>query len=116
MSDDRGSRQSVINVNMPTIETLYLSYMPFLEGGGIFVKTNRTFGIGDEVFLLVTFLEETARIGVTGKVAWINAKSSAGRPIGVGIQFTGNEGAQLQKKIEAHLAGILEGDRPTYTL
>ena len=36
--------------------------------------------------------------------------------MGVGIQFSGVEGANLQKKVEAQLAGYIRADQLTNTM
>lgn len=96
---------------------LHSSYMPFIKGGGIFIPTEKSFELGDEVFLLLTVMEDPERFAITGKVVWINYRTTpGGRQMGVGIQFSGAEGASLQKKIEALLAGYARADQPTNTM
>ena len=96
---------------------LHSSYMPFVKGGGIFIPTEKTFELDDEVFLLLTILDDPERFAITGKVVWINYRTTpGGRQMGVGIQFSGVEGANLQKKIEAQLVGYLRADQPTNTM
>jgi type IV pilus assembly protein PilZ len=73
--------------------------------------------LGDEVFLLLSLLDEPQRYPVTGKVVWINPPNAlGGRRSGIGIQFTGQEGSAMQKKIETYLAGALQSDRPSDTM
>ena len=96
---------------------LHSSYMPFVKGGGIFIPTEKTFELGDEVFLLLTILDDPERFAITGKVVWINYRTTpGGRQMGVGIQFSGVEGASLQKKVEAQLAGYIRADQLTNTM
>lgn len=111
-------RQSVMNMAIRDKNSLYAAYMPFIKNGGIFISTNKLLELGDEVFLLLTLLDDSERHPVTGKVVWINPTSMGGRPTGIGIQFnSGDNGNTLvQKKIETYLAGFKSGDRPTYTL
>ncbi len=110
-------KQGVMSLAIRDKSTLYASYMPFLKNGGIFIPTDKAFELGDEVFLLLSLMEEPERFPVTGKVVWITPKGSlGGRPQGIGIQFGGNEGAMVQKKIETYLAGGLNSDRPTNTM
>ncbi len=96
---------------------LHSNYMPFIKGGGIFIPTEKTFELSDEVFLLLTLLDDPERFAITGKVIWINHRTTpAGRQMGVGIQFGGADGSRLQKKIEALLAGYTRADQPTNTM
>jgi len=111
-----GASQGVITTVLPDINALYLSYMPYLKNGGVFVPSDKKYRIGDEVFLLLSLLDDPQRHGITGRVVWVNARPSGMRPVGIGVQFVGPEGAVMQQKIEAHLADILESDRPTHTL
>jgi type IV pilus assembly protein PilZ len=67
--------------------------------------------------LLLTLLEDPERFAITGKVVWINGRTTpGGRMMGVGIQFSGIEGANLQKKIESLMAGYTRADQSTNTM
>jgi type IV pilus assembly protein PilZ len=110
-------RQGVMSLAIRDKNALYAAYMPFLKSGGLFISTHKPFELGDEVFVLVSLLEETERFPVTGKVVWITPEAALGnRPVGIGIQFTGFEGDTLQKKIETYLAGSQKSGRPTSTM
>jgi type IV pilus assembly protein PilZ len=66
---------------------------------------------------LLTLLDDPERFAITGKVVWINSRTTpGGRQIGVGIQFSGAEGANLQKKIASLMAGYTRADQPTNTM
>ena len=96
---------------------LHSNFMPFVKSGGIFIPTERSFELSDEVFLLLTLLEDPERFAITGKVVWINYRTTpGGRQVGVGIQFGGADSVRLQKKIEALLAGYTRTDQPTNTM
>ncbi len=110
-------RQGVISLAIKDKAMLHSSYMPFVKGGGIFITTEKTFELGDEVFLLLTLLDDPERFAITGKVVWINSRTTpGGRQMGVGIQFSGIEGTTLQKKIDALLGGYTRSDQPTNTM
>ena len=110
-------RQGVISLSIKDKGMLHSNYMPFVNGGGFFIPTEKAFELGDEVFLLLTLLDDPERFAITGKVVWINHRTTpGGRAMGVGIQFGGMEGASLQKKIEAQLAGYLRASQPTNTM
>ncbi len=110
-------RQGVISLAIKDKAMLHASYMPFVKGGGIFITTEKSFELGDEVFLLLTLIDDPERFAITGKVVWINYRTTpGGRQMGVGIQFGGAEGASLQKKIDALLAGYTRNDQSTNTM
>lgn len=95
---------------------LYAAYMPFVQGGGLFIPTNRAYKLGDEVFMLLSLMEEAEKIPVAGKVVWITPKGAQGnRVAGVGVQFNAQDNTAL-RKIETYLAGSLESDRSTHTM
>jgi type IV pilus assembly protein PilZ len=116
MATPKAPKQGVITLALKTKNELFSCYMPFLKNGGLFVPTNRGFELGDEVFLLLTLMDDPQRHPVTGKVIWITPRASGNKPVGIGIQFSGNESVNVQKKIETHLAGAMQSDRPTCTM
>lgn len=110
------SRASVLSLTIKDKSALFAAYMPFLRGGGLFIPTNRSYKMGEEVFMLLTLLEENEKVPVAGKVAWITPVGAQGnRAAGVGIQFSEKEDL-ARTKIEAMLGGILNSDRPTHTM
>ncbi|AXI02790.1 PilZ domain-containing protein [Aquirhabdus parva] len=106
----------IINYPIRDLQTLYSSYMPFVQGGALFVPSNRTFPLGEEVFVVVTLPESTERTPLTGKVVWVTHRTQGTRPAGFALQLAGEEGQKLKILIEKALAGLLNSDRPTYTL
>lgn len=116
------TKSSVIPLSIKDKDTLYRSYMPFLTEGGLFIPTNRPYELGDDVFVILTLMEERQKFPITGRVVWLVPRPAAGRPAGIGIHFmTPNPEAQnqnqlAQKKIETYLGGALKVDRPTYTM
>ena len=112
------ARQGILTLALKDKAALYSAYMPFLRSGGLFVATPKRYALGDEVFMLVTLPESTERLPVAGKVAWITPVGAQGnRPAGIGVQFAETaEGEMVKGKIEALLAGLLQGERPTHTM
>ena len=95
---------------------LYGAYMSFLQNGGLFVPTTRPYRLGDEVFLLLTLMDELERLPVAGRVVWVTPKGAQGnRQTGIGIEFS-DEDVTLIAKIENYLAGSLTSERVTHTL
>lgn len=112
------ARQGILSLAIKDKAALYNAYMPFVKGGGIFVPTPKKYGIGDEVFILLTLLEDKDRLPVAGKVCWVTPQGSQGnRTAGIGVQFNDSvEGESVRGKIETLLAGILNADKPTHTM
>ena len=95
----------------------YLAYMPFVTNGGLFVPTNSSYNLGDEIFMLLSIMEDEERIPVAGRVIWITPKGAQGkRKAGIGVQFSDQDQGNTQKRIENYLAGALGGDKLTHTL
>lgn len=110
------SRNGILSLTIKDKAVLYSAYMPYLEGGGLFVPTNKPYSIGDEVFMLLSLMDEPEKIPIAGKVVWVTPKGAQGnRTAGIGVQFS-EQDATANSKIENHLAGSLESDRPTHTM
>lgn len=111
-------RPDVISLNLKAKNALYAAWMPLLKGGGLFMETQKTHQLGDEVLIVLTYLEEPAKLPITAKVVWINPPHTTGnRPQGVGVQLPDNDmGKDLKKKIEGVLAPVAKSDRATHTL
>jgi len=110
-------RPSVISLAIREKAALYAAYMPFVQGGALFVPTNRPARLGDDLYLILTLLDDPNKYAVPGKVVWITPAGSTGRQQGLGIQFARNEsGEQLRDRIEALIGGALKSSRPTHTL
>lgn len=112
-----GTQPGIITLNLKDKSALYVSYMPFIKNGGLFIPTAKEYRLGDEVFILLTLLDSAERLPVAGKVVWVTPRAAQGkRAQGIGVQFSTQDGGITQKKIEAILAGALAADRPTHTL
>ena len=112
----QGGRNGILSLTIKDKAVLYSAYMPFLRHGGLFVPTNKTYKVGDEVFMLLNLMDEPDKIPIAGKVVWITPKGAQGkRTAGIGVQFS-EEDAIANSKIENHLAGSLDSDRPTHTM
>ena len=113
-----GSRQGILSLAIKDKGALFNAYMPFARGGGLFVPTAKRYSLGDEVFILLTLMDEKDRLPVAGKVIWITPAGAQGNRIaGIGVQFNeSSEGETARTKIESILAGILTQERPTHTM
>jgi type IV pilus assembly protein PilZ len=112
-----GGRQGILSLTIKDKSALYAAYMPFIKNGGLFIPTNKTYQLGDEVFMLLTLMEETEKLPVAGTIVWITPKGAQGnRAAGIGVQFSDQDGGNARNKIETYLAGALTADRPTHTM
>ena len=111
-------RPDVISLNLKGKSALYAAWMPLLKGGGLFMQSTKDHKLGDEILLVLTFLDEGTKIPLSGTVAWINPPHAQGnRPQGVGIRLPDTDvGKELKKKIEGILAPVAKSDRATHTL
>jgi type IV pilus assembly protein PilZ len=111
-------RPSVVALNLKGKSALYAAWMPLLKGGGLFMQSTKVHHLGDEVLVVLQFLDEPVKLPLTGKVVWVNPPHAAGsRPQGIGIQLPdGVVGVELKKKIEGILAPVAKSDRVTHTV
>ncbi len=88
MAEQPKPNQSVLSFSLKDKNSLYASYMPFVQGGGIFIPTTREYEMGQEVFMLLNLMTETERLPINGKVVWKTPVGSDGyRSAGIGVQF-----------------------------
>jgi len=110
-------RQGIMSLAIKDKGSLYAAYISFVEGGGIFIPTNKSYTLGEEIFMLLTLMEETEKMPVVGRVIWVNPKGAQANSVpGIGVQFTDEDGKTVRNKIETYLAGALNSDRMTHTM
>lgn len=111
------AKPGVLSLAIKEKAALYAAYMPFIKGGGLFIPTNKTYKLGEEVFMLLSLLDDPNKLKVVGTVAWITPVTQGGRPQGIGVQFSAQDGGtEARNKIEALLGGVLKSSRPTHTM
>ncbi len=111
-----GPRNGILSLTIKDKSVLYAAFMPFIKNGGLFIPTNKSYKLGDEVFMLLNLMDEPEKIPVAGKVVWITPKGAQGsRAAGIGVQFNESDNT-AHNKIETYLAGALKSDRPTHTM
>jgi type IV pilus assembly protein PilZ len=94
------NKPGLLTLTIKDKSALYLAYMPFVRNGGLFIPTNSSYQLGDEVFMLLNLMGENEKIPVAGR----------------GVQFSEQDRGNTQKRIETYLAGALGGDKPTHTI
>ncbi|AFT70993.1 MULTISPECIES: PilZ domain-containing protein [Alloalcanivorax] len=111
-----GGRSGILSLSIKDKAALYAAYMPFIGNGGLFVPTEKAYQLGEEIFLLLSIMDEPEKIPVAGRVVWITPRGAQGnRSAGIGVQFSDQDDT-ARRTIENHLAGSLQSDRPTHTM
>lgn len=104
-----------LTYQIPNVRELHLSYMPFVDGGGVFIPTGLIFSLGDIIQVTLTVIEEKNTFTFSGKVVWITPEGAQNRTVvGVGVQLCGPEGGAVRSLIENILQDI-DSDESTYT-
>ena len=111
-------RPAVLSLAIKEKAALYAAYMPFLKNGGLFVPTNKPYKTGDEIYLILSLMEDAAKYPIAGKVVWITpAGANNSKAQGVGVHFPADETGQRAKaRIEDILGAALRSSRATHTL
>ena len=84
-----GGKKTMIALTIRDKVVLHNYYMPFIKNGGMFIANRTEYDLEDDVFILLSLMDEAEKIPVAGKVVWI-ARSGVKSPHipGVGIQFS----------------------------
>ena len=117
-SSPQAPRPSVLSLAIKEKAALYAAYMPFLKNGGIFVPTNKSYKIGDEIYLILALMDDPNKYPIAGKVAWITpAGANHNKAQGIGVHFPDDEtGQRARQRIEEILGAALRSSRATHTL
>lgn len=111
------ARPGMLSLSIKDKSSLYAAFMPFVKNGGLFIPTDKIYNLGDEVFMLLTLMDDSERLPVAGKIIWMTPKGAQGnRAHGIGVQFASQDKGVTRGKIETHLAGALKSDRITHTM
>lgn len=94
---------------------LNLSYMPFLEEGGLFVPTSQPLALGERVFVDLHLPGKTDAMKIEGKVVWITPSNALHHVVpGVGVKFAGGNAPTIKAQIEGLLDTSVEVGGYTY--
>jgi type IV pilus assembly protein PilZ len=112
------ARPSVLSLPIKEKAALYAAYMPFLANGGIFVPTNKSYKVGDEIYLILTLMDDPTKYPIAGKIAWVTPPAANNNKAqGIGVHFSADESGQRVKlRIEELLGAALRSSRATHTL
>ncbi len=111
-------RAGMLSLSIKERTALYAAYLPFVKRGGLFIPTNRPYQMGDQVYMLLTLMDDPNKLPISGKVVWITPAGAQGnRQQGIGVQFEDNEGSNaVRGKIEGILGNAMKSTRHTHTL
>ena len=111
-------RPSVLSLNINSKSALYAAYMPLLRNGGIFIPTTRNYAMGDEVFMLLSLMDDPAKLPIAGTVVWITPVGAQNNKAqGIGVHFKDDDsGIEARRRIEGLLGGVMQSGRPTHTI
>jgi type IV pilus assembly protein PilZ len=117
-STPQAPRPSVLSLAIKEKAALYAAYMPFLNNGGIFVPTTKPYKIGDEIYLILSLMDDPNKYPIAGKVVWITPAGAANNKAqGIGVHFPSDEsGERARLRIEEILGAALRSSRATHTL
>lgn len=111
------ARPSVLSLNINSKSALFAAYMPYLKRGGLFIPTTRRYALSDEVFMLISLLEETEKMPIAGAVVWVTPPGAQNsKTQGIGVHFSDDESGQAARvRIETILRGHPPG-KQTHTI
>jgi len=110
-------KPGVLSLAIKEKAALYAAYMPFLVGGGLFIPTTKSFKVGEEVFMLLSLIDDPVKLKVVGQVVWITPTTQGSKPQGIGVQFHEKSGGmEARLKIEGLLGNALKSSRATHTM
>lgn len=112
------ARPSVLSLPIKEKAALYAAYMPFLTNGGIFVPTNKPYKLGDDIYLILTLMDDPTKYPIAGKIVWITPPgANHNKAQGIGVHFSSDEsGQRVKARIEELLGAALRSTRATHTL
>lgn len=111
------AKQGILSLTIKDKSALYAAYMPFIDNGGLFIPTTKPYQLGDEVFMLLTLMDDKEKMPIAGRVVWLTPRGAQGnRTAGIGVQFSELDKGQTRTKIENHLAAALKSERQTHTM
>ena len=114
----RANRPSVLSLPIREKAALYAAYMPFLTNGGIFVPTSKPYKLGEEIYLILSLMDDVTKYPIAGKIAWITPAGANNNKVqGIGVRFSADEsGMRVRQRIEELLGAAMGSSRATHTL
>lgn len=107
---------NILKINVTSLSDLAKIYVRQFKFGGVFVGGKFDFGLGDEVFLIISLPENSEPCAVGGRVCWIAPASAVGYPEGIGVQFNNDKaGTDAKSRLEIILGGLLQKATGNFT-
>ncbi len=112
-----GMRPTVLSLVIKERAGLYSAYMPFIEGGGMFIPTQKEYLMGDQVYVILQLMDNPKRFSIAAKVVWVSPAGMSQKSQGIGVQIPYDEtGKELREFIEQSLGSAIGSSRKTHTL
>lgn len=106
-----------VTTGFTNVNDLYTAFMPYVKSGGLFIRTDGQYFLGEQINLHVILLDDPKVHVVDCQVVWLTpSRAQRGLKAGIGLQFMGDNGAELLDQIQTLLAGLLQSDRITDTM
>lgn len=104
---DSKTETELLELTYHNRDELRLAYLSFIQGGGLFINTDREYPLGIALPMKVDLPDDNEPLVVSSKVVWkVPSGCQYGGPAGIGVSFVGNAGIALQHCI----AGLLKTD------
>jgi len=94
---------------------LHACYMPYVQGGGLFIPSQQSVRMGELMTLVVALPGQAQKMMLTGPVIWISYKATGFKPKGFAIQLCGDKAEFYRTEIEKILVGLALSDRSSFT-
>ncbi|MFN7834289.1 MAG: PilZ domain-containing protein [Burkholderiaceae bacterium] len=109
------TRPWMLSLTIRDKNSLAAAYLPYVKGGGLFIPTNKTYDLGEAVFVMLTLAQDdTQRFPITGKVVWLSpAGMPLTRPQGIGIQFPADDEGRVVKTVIEQIIGNIHSTLKT---
>lgn len=83
---------------------LNLSYITFVNDGGLFIPTKEAYVLGDLIEVDIKLPNKQETIKVEGKIVWITPPNALYHSLpGIGLQFIGENAKSVRAAIETNL-------------
>ena len=87
-------RKGILSLKITVQNMLYHSYMPYVKNGGLFIPTTKSYQLGEEVFILLSLMDEAEKLPVAGTIVWITPRGAQGnQAAGIGVHFSDIDGS-----------------------
>lgn len=100
----RKAMNKLLTYNITDPLELNLSYITFVNNGGLFIPTKETYVLGEIVEVNLNISNKQEIIKIEGRVIWITPSNALYHSLaGIGIQFMGDNTKAVRAIIESHL-------------